>query len=295
VIDLPPVLHVTAQSALWNSGEPEGTMRAHLFIVMLLALALSTAGCQGDTVLTGPTLLGDDDDSAGIDDEDLYPEFDGATMVVHAPVSAAIYPLEDDLELEAEILDVDGEPLDFEDIVWEIDSDDDPIFVGDQGDVEMDWGIHTFTVTADLPNGDRLQTVLGGVRVQSENTGIYAGNFALNVHAEYQGTPITASCLGGLAFVVGMSGETLDAEGGQCTINLIIMGEMDVSYGVEGEVDDGDVDGNIQLDLGFFDLPVGYEGELSDGEMYAEYAGSAILFEFDGSLEATRVSEYVDP
>lgn len=262
-------------------------------LIALIALVL--AGCQGETYLSGGDCLpqpGDDDDSADIDDQ--FTEFDGSTLHVYSPLPAGIFYLEDDMELDAEVLDTDGEPLDFEDIIWETDLDDDVILEGMSGDVELDWGIHTITVTADLPNGTRLQTILGGIRVQGVNTGIYSGNFAMNIHAEYQGTPITASCLGGLDFVVEMDGETLIGDSGQCTINLIIMGEMDVNYGVEGEVDDDEVTGDIQLDLGFFDLPVGYDGTIEDGEIYAEFGGSVILFDFDGNIDAHRVSPYVD-
>jgi hypothetical protein len=72
------------------------------------------------------------------------------------------------------------------------------------------------------------------------------------------------------------------------------MGEMDVSYSVDGEIDGGDVTGAIQLDLGFFDLPVSYDGSIDDGDIYAEYGGSVVLFEFNGNIDAHRVSPYVD-
>jgi hypothetical protein len=268
--------------------------RLRLLIVLLALLALALLGCQGETYLTGGDCLpsGDDDDSADV--EEQHPEFDGSTLAVYSPLPAGIFYLENDMELDAEVLDADGEPLDFDDIIWETDLDDDPILEGKNGDVELDWGIHTLTVTADLPNGTRLQTVLGGIRVQGEHTGIYAGNFAMNIDIEYQGTPITASCLGGLDFVVEMDGETLIGDSGQCTINLVIMGEMDVSYSVDGEIDGGDVTGAIQLDLGFFDLPVSYDGSIDDGDIYAEYGGSVVLFEFNGNIDAHRVSPYVD-
>ncbi len=261
---------------------------------LIVLIALLLAGCQGETYLTGGDCLpqpGDDDDSADVDD---FSEFDGATLQVYSPLPAGIFYLEEDMELDAEVVDADGEPMDFEDIVWETDLDDDPILEAPSGDVELDWGIHTITVTADLPNGSKLQTILGGIRVQGEHTGIYAGNFAMNIHAEYQGTPITASCLGGLDFVVEMDGETLIGDDGTCTVNLFIMGEMDINYGVEGEIDGDEVSGDIQLDLGFFDLPVGYDGLIEDGEIYAEYGGSVILFDFDGSIDAQRLSPYVD-
>jgi len=130
---------------------------------LIVLIALLLAGCQGETYLTGGDCLpqpGDDDDSADVDD---FSEFDGATLQVYSPLPAGIFYLEEDMELDAEVVDADGEPMDFEDIVWETDLDDDPILEAPSGDVELDWGIHTITVTADLPNGSKLQTILGGI------------------------------------------------------------------------------------------------------------------------------------
>ena len=256
-----------------------------------VSLAVALAGCAGDITISGPARV---DGEGGGGTEPQFPEFDGATMQVYSPLPAEIYMLGEDLELDAEILDADGDVMDFDDIVWEIDSEDEPVFVGANGDVEFDWGIHTFTVTADLPNGDRLQTLIGAVRVQSEHTGVYSGTFGLNVNAEVQGTPITAACLGGLDFVIDMAGENLLGEDSGCTINLFVLGDFDVAFGVVGDVDHDDVDGAIQLNLGFFDVPVGFEGELDDGELYAEFSGSVILFDFEGSIDAQKVSPYVD-
>jgi hypothetical protein len=250
------------------------TPRASLSM-LLLSAALS--GCPGALTITGPERVGE----AG---EDLS-AFDGASMVVSSPQPAQIYDLAEDLALEAEILDADGEPLDLE---------EEPLFVGSRGEVGVPWGIHTFTVTAALPNGDRLQTSVGAVRVQSEHTGIYSGTFGLTVNAELQGTPISAACLGGLDLTIDMAGEALRGDEGQCSINLVVLGQLDVSYGVAGDVNGDDVQGDIQLDLGFFDVPVGFDGVLDGDELQAEFGGSVILFDFDGFIDARRVSPYVD-
>ncbi len=255
-------------------------------LVLTSALALLLSACGGDVHLTGPDLLEDA--------EDEHPEFDSATLAVHSPVSADILFLEEPVMLDAEILDEDGNPMDFDEIVWELNDEFDPIHVGSFGEVEIDWGIHEFIVTADLPNGDRLQTVIGGVRVQGRHSGIYSGNFQMNIDAEFQGTPVTASCLGGLDFVIDMSGENITGENGACTINLFVLGEFDVNYAVDGAVGDDDVEGDVQIDLGLFDVPVGWEGEIDEGEMFADFAGTAILFDFNGAIEAHRVSLYVE-
>lgn len=254
--------------------------RPCFFLLTTLALL---AGCTGESFLS----------SASGGDEDLYPEFDGATLEVTSPASAGIYLLDEPVPLEAEILSADGEVLDFDEVVWETDAEG-QIAMGRSEEAGLDWGIRTFTVTADLPNGDRLQTVLGNVRVQGRHSGIYAGSLAINLHAEFEGTPITASCLGGLDFIVDMSGEVLMGDEGSCTINLIVMGEMDIGYGVEADVSDDAANGSIQLNTGFFDLPVGFEGNFEDEQLTADFEGDAFLFSFDGSIAADRLSPYVE-
>jgi hypothetical protein len=240
-------------------------------------------GCTGETFL-----------SAGPGGEEEASEFDGATLSITSPLPAAIYFLNEPVPLEGSVLSADGEVLDFEDIVWTTDVEGE-IATGTNAEAELEWGIKTFTVTADLPNGDRLQTVLGGVRVQGLHTGIYGGNFSISFNAEFEGTPITASCLGGLNFVVDMSGEVLIGDQGSCTVNLLVVGEFDVGYGVEADVAEDSADGNIQINTGFIDIPVGFEGNFEEESLSAEFEGNAFLFDFDGELQANRLSLYVDP
>jgi hypothetical protein len=254
--------------------------------ILLPLFALSLAACQGDVTLTGP------DQQGAVD----FPEFDTATLVVHSPQSADILFLEDGVVLDAEVVDGDGIPMDFDDIVWELDGDSEPLLVVGFGEVDLDYGIYDFTVAATLPNGDRLVTSIGGVRVQGRHAGVYTGNFQMNIDIEFNGTPITASCLGGLDFVVSMSGRTIVGDDGACTINLFVAGEFDVGYDLTGEVgdDDDDAAGDVEIDLGFFAIPVAWSGGISDGELFGSFEGTAILFDFDGSIEASRVSLYVD-
>lgn len=252
-------------------------------LLILASAACMLSACGGESFL-----------SNGNDDEDSYPEFDGATLAISSPVSAGIYLLDEGMALEGEVLSSDGDVLDFDAIVWETDTEGE-IAVGTSEEADLDWGIKTVTVTANLPNGDRLQTVLGGIRVQGRHSGIYAGNLSINLHVDFQDTPITASCLGGLDFIVDMSGEVLVGEEGSCTINLIVMGEMDIGYGVAADVSEDSAEGSIQINTGFIDIPVGFEGNFEDEQLYAEFEGNAFLFTFDGSLTANRLSPYVDP
>lgn len=258
-----------------------------LYQVLIALSALSLAACSGDVTLTGPDLLDEEEEAD-------FAEYDTATLAVHSPQSADILFLEEPVLLDAEVLDGNGVPMEFDDITWELNDETAPLYVGAFGEVDIEHGIHSFTVTANLPNGDRLVTQIGAVRVQGRHSGIYTGNFQLNIDADFQGTPITASCLGGLDFIIDMAGETIVGDDGGCTVNLFILGEMDIAYGLDGDVDDGEVAGDVSINLGFFDLPVGYEGEIDDGEVFADFSGSAILFDFDGAIDASRVSLYVE-
>ncbi len=263
------------------------------WIAFLAAFGL--LGCQSETPLSyGGTPPGEEEPDDE-EPEDLFPEFDGATLEVYSPQSAEIIFLEDGITFDAEIIGVDGDVLDFDEIVWETDQEFGPIFEGTYGESFMDWGIHTFTITAELPNGDRLQTVLGGVRIQGRHTGVYAGNLAMNVDMEFQGTPVNAACNGGLDFVIDMAGEVLSG-GGQCSIALVIIDPIDVTYEVNADVEDDEAIGDVGIDIGFFALPIGFEGEFEgDSDLHADFEGGLLGFNMAGTLDAHRLSVYVDP
>jgi len=260
-------------------------IRTRALIVLLSALA--AAGCNGDANLNG---------IGGTAPEDLFPEFDGATLDVTSPISGDIYLRDEGLPFEARILGADGNVLDFTDIVWTTDQEPDvQIFVGTEGAEFVAWGIHQITATADLPNGDRLVYAAGGIRVQGEHSGVYAGNLNITLDAEFQGTPISGSCNGGLDFVVDMSGTLLEG-GGACTVDLLVLGQFDVSYNLDASVFEDDAEGDIGVDVGFFEIPIQWDGEFADDDrLLADFTGGAFLFDMTGEIDAHRVSPYVDP
>jgi hypothetical protein len=267
-------------------------MKRCLFLLLGLL-----AGCTGDVYLTPPG--GGSGGGSGGDGPgevvDEFPEFDGATLVVQRPLSASIHYTEDGVELDAEVLSAEGDTLDFDAIVWTSDQENGAIFEGNSGDTDLDWGIHAITATADLPNGDRLQSTFGGIRVQGRQTGIYAGNMDISVAIDFQGTPVNAQCAGGLDFMVDMAGRTLGG-GGQCAVNLVVINSIDMNYNVNADIDGDNADGNVGIDLGFIDVPISFDGGfVSDGEFEAFFDGQVLTFGLDGSMKASRVSPYVDP
>jgi hypothetical protein len=261
-------------------------------IVLLLSLLFALTGCRSETSLTGGTPPPEEEIE---EEEPDYSEFDGATLEVNSPVSGDILSLSEGQYLDALILDADGEPMDFDDIIWETDQVDGAIHIGQEGDVFLPYGIHEFTVTAELPNGDRLQTVLGGVRIQSEHTGVYAGQVEINIAIEFQGTPVNAQCVGGLDFVVDMAGEAFGGAG-SCSISLVVLPGFDVAYSVNANIDGDLVDGAIGINILLFDLPIGFEGAFEGDTVYADFEGAIpLLGDLTGGIDAHRVSLYVDP
>ena len=257
-----------------------------VFLSVLLPLVL--LGCS-DTMLSGP---GSDGDEAPVE---TFPEFDGATLQVSSPVSGAILLLGEDVQFEAVILNSDGEVLDFDLISWATDQDSDFSEQGGAVSAPLEAGIHASTATAELPNGDRLQTTQGGVRVQGLHTGIYAGSLVMELSGEFQGTPITTNCAGALDFVVDMEGQVIDGSG-ECALNLVVLGSIDVGYNVNGDIDEDEAAGSVSVDVGFFPMDLDWEGGFDgEDELIGTFGGPMMMFDMEGTIDAHRLSPYVDP
>ncbi len=256
------------------------------FLFVLLPLVL--LGCS-DTALSG---LGGAEDEAPVE---AFPEFDGATLQVSTPLSGAILLLDEDVEFEAVVLNSDGEVMDFDLISWTTDQDEEFNEQGREVSATLGAGIHAITATAELPNGDRLQTTQGGVRVQGLHTGIYAGSLVMELSGEFQGTPITTNCAGALDFVVDMEGQVIDGSG-ECALNLIVLGSLDVGYNVNGDIDEDDAAGSVSVDVGFFPLDLDWEGGFEgEDDLIGTFGGAMMMFDMEGTIDAHRLSPYVDP
>ena len=221
-------------------------------------------------------------------------EYAGATLLVHSPLSASVIEIGQPMELKAEIISSEGEVLPFETIEWTSNLQEAGIFTGNQGEVYLDIGQHDITASAYLPNGDRLDWTNGGVRVQSPNTGIYAGSVTISVSGEFQDTPLTASCTGAVDFIVDMAGDVMGGSG-SCTIELVVMDGFEVSYDVLGDINGNEVTGNVQVSTGLFPIPVAWEGQFDDGNLTGGFNGDLMVFEFEGLVQARRVTAYLQP
>jgi hypothetical protein len=265
-------------------------------------------------------------------------QYANASLVVDSPTSGEIYLIDDALLLKGKIVDKDGTPLDFIDIVWRTDQMETPIGVGTDEEVYLDIGIHSINATVELPNGDRLKETLGGIRIQSPLTGVYSGNANFDVTdfdgltdmlggfgggndsgeepttdeegeepteeegGEEGGIPgldgidlsqLTASCVGGLDFIVDMWGKVMDG-GGECSINLMITDPFDLNYSIAGDITQNDAEGNVEISLGFLPIAFDWQGTFNNDRLHGEFEGDSFLFKLKGSLDARRLTRYVD-
>ncbi len=225
--------------------------------------------------------------------EEVPDPFEGAVIAVRSPVAGEIYDATQPIPFSADILSATGQRLSFDQLVWSSDIDGADVLDGASGDVTLTPGVHTIVAQAWLPNNERLAFALGGVRVQDPRTGVYAGNMAIDVITDVNGTPITASCLGGLDFEVDVEGREVSG-GGACSVSLVVLGNIDIRYDFNGDIVGDDVFGNIGVDLGFFSLPVGYTAAFQpDGRLTGGFATPAIIVDLAASFSARRISPYI--
>jgi len=232
-------------------------------------------------------------------------DYDEARLEILEPESVSIHPLGEPVHLSAQVTDPAGLPLAVDEVAWSTDVDAPPVLDGLEGDVELRAGVYELTATARLPNGDRLQTTVGGVRVQARWTGVYTGTVVLAVQAELpNGSPLVLTCEGPLDFVVSLDGTDAPVEDGECTISVLGQ-SFPGSYAIEiviypAGLVRGTAAFSFDTPVGAFDLPIEWAGAFYDDRFSAGLLGTVELpfigeAEVSGSLQALLVDRYVDP
>ncbi len=123
--------------------------------ILGLISGLALTGCVSENMVRSPT------------DDVATPSWQHAELVVHSPSSPSFVFIGEPLILSSEIIADDGTQVEFDEVIWTSDLEGE-IYRGREGEAFLDFGVHTITAWAELPNGDRLQATYGGVRVQSE-------------------------------------------------------------------------------------------------------------------------------
>lgn len=277
--------------------------RAQSSVVAAALLLGLLAGACGDDLPSLPEETGSSSSAGSSDDASAV--YDLAELEILAPESASIHPLGEPLHLAARVTDPDGVALAVDEVAWSTDAAEAALLAGLEGEVELPAGIYELSATAHLPNGDRLQSTVGGVRVQARWTGEYAGDVVLVVEAQLPtGGPLALRCEGPLAFTVSLDGTDAPVDDGGCTISVLGQ-SFEATYAIAMVIYPaglvrGTVDLALDTPLGAFDLPLEWAGAFYDDRFSAGISGTVELpfigaAEVSGSLQALLVDRYVDP
>ena len=240
---------------------------------------------ETDTTDTAEAPLGEEDPADEVED---LSQWEGASLVVEQPLSGDFLPYGEDVDFVAAIYSADGERLDFDDIVWSSDLEGDWSLSGaDISDDSLDIGSHAITAEAILPNGDRLQSTMGGILVQHEDAGIYVGDIRADITLSWDGADYTAGCIGALTMIVDAYGESAVGDS-SCVVSLLGF-EQDLTYNFDMLVDEGDLTGAAAVDLIVFSVDFDINGSITDGVMTGSWENSDFV-EIAGDLNATRIT-----
>ena len=226
------------------------------------------------------------DEHDGLDEEVVDEAWDSATLVVDAPAPGSFISWEDGGHFAARVLDAEGNPMDFEDIQWSSDVGGWENIGASFDDDSMDVGTHAITASAILPNGDRLAYTVGGVLIQSEFAGTYAGTMSVDMTYD----AYTVGCAGAATVVIDAYGDQVD---GSANCLLSFQGyDLDSAFVLDVENDRGDLYGTIAVDVYGYELPMDFSGDVTeDGDFYGTFDGDMFgQASFEGDLDVVRIS-----
>lgn len=259
---------------------------------VLALVAVVAGGCTSDE---WPPIPYEDESSSGAPDE----EFEGVRLEIFEPASPSIHHLGTPIHLDARLLDPDGRRLELDDVGWLQGTE--PLLDAAVGDVELPAGVYQLDALARLPNGDRLQAAVGGVRVQARWTGEYLGELTLDLAATLPGgAPLVLHCVGPLRIVASLDGRRADVDEDSCTIDAFGQA-VPATYAVEIVVYDagllrGTVNFAIDSPFGLLELPIEWAGAFYDDRFSAGLRGSVELpFVGEGDVSGSLMADLVDP
>ena len=228
------------------------------------------------------------DDSNEEDDE----IWSNAQLVVISPEPSSLYPLNEFTQFEAEIIDENGDRLDFEDITWQTNVESDWTVTGDSVEAELPVGEQVVTASARLPNGDRLSYAVGGILVQHPDAGTYVGTTSIDLTINAQDQSYVVSCAGSATVSVDQMGEY--GSGDSSCILSINGNDIESTYLFDLVVDEGDVTGEAIVDLWLIQQGFDFVGAIGEGELTGSWAESVLggYLDIAGDISLERVSIY---
>ena len=252
-------------------------------------LLLVLVGCTSSSATLKSTAVPLEE--TGLEDTGDPIDWEGATLEVVSPVSAEFIPWKEESRYEAVVYDAEGNPMDFDEIQWNSNIDENWAQIGGVfTDDSLNVGLHTITATAVLPNGNRLVYAVGGVRVQSPYAGTFAGTVIIDATTEVDGSDFTVGCAGAATLVVDARGEGVQGEA-SCILSL--QGQaIETFYILDLANTEGVVAGSAAVDLGFWEVPMDFNGEAStDGVVTGNFAATVLGYmDISGQLDVSRVS-----
>ena len=245
-----------------------------------------------DTLPSDDTGLSDDptdtDEPSNPDDE----IWNNAQLIVTSPEPSSLYPLDEPTNFEAQIVDENGDVLDFDEITWHTSVDSDWEETGDSLEAELPVGEQVITANARLPNGDRLSYAVGGILVQHPDAGTYVGTTSIDLTINTQDQAYVVSCAGSATISVDQLGEY--GSGDSACILSINGNDIESTYLFELLIEDSIVSGEAIVDLWLIQQGFPFNGSIGDGELSGSWAESVLggYLDIAGDISLERVSIY---
>lgn len=256
----------------------------------MLPLLLVIAGCHqsyGIQLKDTTGVVSEGSDPSVSDPVTTDGSWEDATLVINSPRSGDFLPWGEDATFSATVYDAAGNPTDFDDITWSTSLSDAWGLEGHEVvDASLDVGTHDITASAELPNGDRLASTVGGVLVQSPYAGIYSGDITVDVTID----TYTVSCVGAVTLTVDAYGE---AAVGDANCQLDLYGyPVDTAYAIDLANNDGLLEGVSTADLYITTYDFSTEGEITeDGVLSGGFTDDVYGYlGVEGVIDATRVT-----
>jgi len=224
-----------------------------------------------------------------IEEED-FSMWDMADLRILSPLPSQKIAIGEQQEFHAEILNIDGEIMEFEEIIWSTNQNEDWRFTGSQfTDATLPVGEQSIKAEAILPNNNRLVYAIGGVRVQHPDAGTYSGTTTIDATiTDWSGNETIVSCAGSAIVEVDLEGTT--AVGGTSCVLQLFEQDVDTTYDFQIEVQSPDLGGVAIADLGITQRDFPLTGTIGDGVLAAAWTDTVygtVLIE--GSMVLQRV------